>query len=778
MSDIALLPFQTIASEQITARFVELQSDKKRPWEHASWMTPFYQALSSLTGSGKTPILADAVTNIRAVLPYEPIVLWISKAKAVVEQTRKNFEAGGKYAHLLDSFVVTSLSELDQAVINDATTPVIVMATVGTFNQKDKQDGTLRVHKVDDDKADDSLWNLLQHRPAEGNTRRPLVVVYDEAHNLSDQQADLILELEPDAMLVASATMKTPGRLGKLIQRLKDHGLDDDKLVTTIPSSKVVNAGLIKKQIILGGYDTLMESAIDEMLDTMAVVETKADLHGAGFTPKAIYVCRTNISQDDGTPDNPSRPFRERKAPPILIWRYLVEKKGVDPAKIAVYCDLKFNRDNQPPEDFVHFSGGEDDFGAFSAGGYKHIIFNLSLQEGWDDPECCFAYIDKSMGSGIQVEQVIGRVLRQPGAEHYADPDLNTANFYIRIGAKQEFPQILETVRRKIAAEYPEVKLDAYADRKERDRIRKEPKETLTAPQIHIDLEAAITFDGGTPQGPFIEAIAKIPDFRSDTANTVGKGERLRAVQVIGDGGKVPIETSELHHSNRVMARWIVRRTIQSLYPPAIMSIDWSAVRFDARVEITSVAAHTLRTTAEQLVGVYLEHAELAFEEENLYTVGPVVVNPKKLVAFTNAAHEGYSDLNTLEEPFAHAIDETGNRWARNPSNGGFFIPLLQTGDTRRFFPDFLVWKDKVIFALDTKGAHLINTDAGRKLLSIRDEKSKERVVVRLFTEGKWQDTTTKTSDEGFTLWSIKSGQIKPRHFPTIAKAVEAALKV
>ncbi len=49
----------------------------------------------------------------------------------------------------------------------------------------------------------------------------------------------------------------------------------------------------------------------------------------------------------------------------------------------------------------------------------------------------------------------IGRVLRQPGAQHYADPDLNTANFYIRIDSKQEFPRILEAVRRKIASEMP-----------------------------------------------------------------------------------------------------------------------------------------------------------------------------------------------------------------------------------------------------------------------------------------------------------------------------------
>jgi hypothetical protein len=60
----------------------------------------------------------------------------------------------------------------------------------------------------------------------------------------------------------------------------------------------------------------------------------------------------------------------------------------------------------------------------------------------------------------------------------------------------------------------------------------------------------------------------------------------------------------------------------------------------------------------------------------------------------------------------------------RNPSNGGFSIPLLEKGDSRNFYPDFLVWKDGVVFALDPKGGHLIGKDdADLKLLDIRDEK-------------------------------------------------------
>lgn len=772
MSSIQLFPFQVKASEKIAHRFGELAADLMRPMVHRYWSVPFYQALSALTGAGKTPILADAVAQIRTLVAGEPLILWISKSKAVVDQTFSNLESGGKYSHLLEGFMIGYLSDLRPDLVRDSTAPFIALATVGTFNQKDRADGTLRVHKVDEDKADDSLWTVLRERKSAAGERRPLIVVYDEGHNLSDQQTDLLLELEPDAILVASATMRTPGKLGRMIERLKEHGWDDDRLVTAVPSRDVVEAGLVKRQIILGGYATAMEAVLNDMLDDMASATRKAEQLRAGFTPKAIYVCRTNISQDDGSADNPSRPFTERTAPPILIWRYLVEQKGVDPSDIAVYSDLKIDRKNHPPpEDFVLFSGGEEDFAVFSAGDYHHIIFNLSLQEGWDDPACGFAYIDKSMGSAVQVEQVIGRVLRQPGAQHYSDPDLNTANFYIRMDNKQAFPQILETVRKKIAAEIPEVRLDGYSDQRDRNRTRIEPKEEKSIPEIHIDADDAVE--------PLLTQIALINDYRGDEKNTVGKGELLTAVQNIGDGSKASVVSRETPHSNRVMARWILRRGIQALYPEVVKTIDWSDGRFDARVEITSAAAETLRAAAEKLVDVYIENCDLAFEEENLYTVGPVITNPNKIERFENALHEGYSDLNALESDVARTLDSTGFPWVRNPANGGYSIPLLEKGSNWNFFPDFLIWKDDVIIALDPKGEHLISKDSGIKLLNIRDEKGKRRVVVRLLTQGKWADPKQQTSQKGYTVWSISNaGKPKSRYSETLEDAVLTGLKV
>lgn len=772
MSEIQLFPFQAASAEEIAKRYEQLSTDDRRPMQHRNWETPFYQALSALTGAGKTAILADAVAQIRALMTSEPIVLWISKGKAVVDQTYANLQPGGKYEHLVEGFLIEYLSSLTPDIIRDGNAPCIVLATVGTFNQKDREDGTLRVYKTGDDKADIPLWTLLKERKTSQSTRRPLIIVYDEGHNLSDQQTTLLLDLEPNVILVASATMKTPQALGRIIDRLKEYGWTNDQLVTSVQNKKVVEAQLVKKQIVLGGYATSMELALDEMLDAFQVATDKATDLNAGFLPKAIYVSKTNISQDDGSTDLISRPFEQRKAPPILIWRYLVEEKGIDPSEVAVYCDLKFDRRAfPPPDEFILFSGGEDDFAVFSAGNYRHIIFNQSLQEGWDDPACCFAYIDKSMGSPIQVEQVIGRVLRQPNATHYPDLDLNTANFFIRVDNKQIFPQILDTVRLRIAADIPDVRVDSYTTSGTRNRLKKDPKVETSIPEIHIDADAAVQ--------PLINEVSLIMDYRNDmSGNTIGKGNLEKAVQLIGEETSAIITQEERPHSNPVRARWILRRGIQLLFPEVVKTIDWSTGKFDALVEINSPAAVALREKAEKLVDVYLENCELTFEEENQYTFGQVLVNPDKCRSFSNAVHEGYSDLNELETRFAIAIDATGYRWVRNPSNGGYSIPLLEKGSSRKFFPDFLVWRDDLIYAIDPKGGHLVNNDAGKKLLDIKDENGNTKIHVRLISEGQWESEDSQKSQDGYCVWMIRSGRPRPRNCHTIEEAIRVSLGI
>jgi type III restriction enzyme len=202
---------------------------------------------------------------------------------------------------------------------------------------------------------------------------------------------DLLLELEPDGLIAASATMKLPSQLGAEVKHLKEEGWTDEELVTDVDSKAVADSGLVKSRIQLGGYEAPMEETIDSLIADLADAEKAATAQGLGPL-KAIYVCKTNIVEGNSLQtDNAQQPFTHRRSPPILIWRHLTERCGIDPAEIAVYCTLKTHKDYPLPPDFRLFKGGDKDYDAFTAGGFRHVIFNLSLQEGWDDPLVYFA---------------------------------------------------------------------------------------------------------------------------------------------------------------------------------------------------------------------------------------------------------------------------------------------------------------------------------------------------------------------------------------------------
>lgn len=79
------------------------------------------------------------------------------------------------------------------------------------------------------------------------------------------------------------------------------------------------------------------------------------------------------------------------------------------------------------------------------------------------------------------------------------------------------------------------------------------------------------------------------------------------------------------------------------------------------------------------------------------------------------------NSLDTVEvgNVFVNELDKVGLKWLRNPSSGYFQIPLLDGKGTNNFKPDFVVWDEDVIYALDTKGSHLIIQDSEWKLFCI-----------------------------------------------------------
>ena len=553
-----LMKFQIQASETIAERYSKYM-EEPLPGLRGKFV-PFYQNLSAITGAGKTLILADTIEQIRAYSSTQPIVLWLSKGKVIVSQTIENFTTG-KYVDNIPNYLVKPLLDCKESDLLDDAQGLLLIATVGKINQKDKEGGDRRVFQTGIDNANNSLWEMLKTRKNYQGIKRYLIVVYDEGHNLSDQQTRLLLDLNPSALIAASATTKVPKELEWYIR-------------------------YIKKYISIGGYMTPMEIAIHNLLEDFKASEQAINDLGGDFLPKAIYVCNTNMLLETSTVDNPLVPFEEREARPIKIWKYLVNE-GVNPNEIAVYCNLKFDKRFPKPQDFNLFSGGDNDYEEFLAGNYRHIIFNQSLQEGWDDPSCYFAYIDKDMGSNTQVTQVIGRVLRQPKAKHYADDKLNMANFYIKTDEKDVFKSILEDIRKTLSIDIPEITISYHIGKSGgKNRPTVSPLVEAEVPDIIINSEKA------TPE--IKDVIDKMMDYSADSYNTVGAGNQIQVIAEVGHylGEEISYKTT---HSNPVTVRWIFKRELNKLAKNAITLCDISTKKFDALIEYNSNAASTLQ---------------------------------------------------------------------------------------------------------------------------------------------------------------------------------------
>lgn len=769
---IELFQFQREASGQIAERFIEYLDDpviigtKKAPR-----LIPFYQALSSITASGKTVILADATAQVAAAMPVVPVVLWLSKGTVVVEQAYTNLLPGGRYAHLIGDAEVKSLAEYNAVDVEETDKPLVYFATVGTFNQVDKEKGDRLIFKSDIDVASTSTWDALKKREDSHGTRRPLIVVYDEGHNLSEQQAELLMELQPEGFLVASATMrKIPGKLAEVIEALKANGQTDESLITTVNAGAVADSGLVKSTVVLGGYRAPMEETVDSMLEDLAEAVSDGKSYGLVGTPKCIYVANTNmVATDAYRKDDHKRPFIQREAAPILIWRYLTETHGIDPAKIATYASLKFEKDNPPPDDFVLFGGGDKDYATFTAGDYQHIIFNQSLQEGWDDPLCYFAYVDRSMESKVAIEQVIGRVLRQPHATHYPAERLNTAHFYIRVDRNEVFQEVLDEVSAKIGDEAPTVRIIKSPPGKPKPR-EYPVKGDYEVPATAYDAKATIN--------PIETLIEGLSDYRNDTDNTKGTGSRRISSREVGGDAGTDTDWQEFEQSNLVSARWVFTREVKRQFVRALEVASTAGDKFDARVGLGSKAFTHVADIAHKVVETYLKNVSLVQRKVDPYKVGPVLAREEDVRKFDNAIHEGYDALNPIELEFAQEIDKTGATWCRNPARTGYGIPLITLGATNTFYPDFLVWHSDDVLAVDTKGEHLLTEAAGRKLLNVRPHKDvSTQLHVRFVSRGKFSEKIEQQDRDGYTLWARREdGTLSADHHPDMASVVKALL--
>ena len=265
--------------------------------------------------------------------------------------------------------------------------------------------------------------------------------------------------------------------------------------------------------------------------------------------------------------------------------------------------------------------------------------------------------------------------------------------------------------------------------------------------------------------------LERMIDYSNDIVNTVGPGTTIKVITEIGSndiGNEVSVETK---HSNKVTARWIFKRHLEKLAKNAITICDISSAKFDALVEYNSNAAEYIKDEAAKIAEVYRSNSVIVQNPMDVTEIGDVYISGESY-DFKNGVHDRYSDFNDFELKFARELDETGYLWMRNPKNGFLRIKLLDGQGTNDFNPDFIVWKDSEILALDTKGDHLILADSARKLFFIERACDGHDLTVKLISAKQYNEHKKVINSQGFTVWTTKQGNVAPFICSTISEAV------
>lgn len=139
---------------------------------------------------------------------------------------------------------------------------------------------------------------------------------------------------------------------------------------------------------------------------------------------------------------------------------------------------------------------------------------------------------------------------------------------------------------------------------------------------------------------------------------------------------------------------------------------------------------------------------------------------------YKNALHDEYNGLNPFEVQVADALDSLGLDWCRNPAKTGYGIPIPEIGQgTANFYPDFLLWTTKCLWALDPKGAHLATEAVYNKLMGVSNvDDLPLKIRVGLILDGEFElgtgDRPQPRGKDGCTLiFKQNTGAVRAKHY-------------
>lgn len=416
-----LAAYLTAAGEQGAKVPFVLQTE--RPYREVTQLPALpYVCLRVPTGGGKTFMACHAVgiAGEKFLCVEHPSVLWLAPSNAIVNQTLAALkDRKHPYRQELDrrfggNVEVMTLKEslyVQRAVLDGATT--IIVSTLAALRVEDTEGrkiyetaGALSHHfsglnaeqealleKDADGIFPHSLANVLR-------LRRPLIIM-DEAHNARTKLSfDTLARFAPSAIIELTATPET--------RHKPESGQFASNVLHHVSARELKHAEMIKLPIRLQTPGGDWKLAVGEAVEQQRGLEQIA-------------------LEEEKTGQDYLRPIVLLQAQPRSKQR---ETLTVDVVKACLLDDFKV-----PEEQIAVATGETREIDGVDLSGrdceIRFIITVAALKEGWD---CPFAYIlctVSEIGTARAVEQILGRILRLPGAKRRPHEELNRAYAYV-----------------------------------------------------------------------------------------------------------------------------------------------------------------------------------------------------------------------------------------------------------------------------------------------------------------------------------------------------------
>lgn len=345
------------------------------------------------TAGGKTFIAANALRPIFSIFPQDhaKTVVWLVPSNSILEQTIRNFSSpehpyreqlNADFGNRVEVYDKTAL--LQGAGFNASSVKENLSLCILSFD-------SLRSRNKDNRNAYKENGNLLSFAESADEEVSLMsvfkqlnpVIVVDESHNAeSELSVDMLKQLNPSFILDLTATPRK-----------------NSNIISFTSAFELKKESMVKLPVIVYNHQS-KDEVVNSALELRARLEDAAieaqNQGGAPIRPIVLFQAEPKTKEDNATFD---------KIKTMLI------EKGIKESEIKIKTAEK----NELAGLDLMSSDCE----------VRYIITVNALKEGWD---CPYAYILASLAdknSAVDVEQILGRVLRLPYTRKNPNPMLN-----------------------------------------------------------------------------------------------------------------------------------------------------------------------------------------------------------------------------------------------------------------------------------------------------------------------------------------------------------------